>query len=183
MTTDFFPKDYELPKTPSGYMKLEDGQNKFRILSAPLIGWMYWTKNNKPVRSPEPFTSTPEDARLDDDAFKPKHFWNLIVWNYAEKRLQILEITQASIQGPINDLVCNADWGDPREYDITITKKGQKLDTEYTVQPSPQKAVPGEALAAFQAQRINLEALYVGGDPFAAGERDEITDKDGPFPR
>lgn len=182
MTNDFFPKGYEIPKAPSDYMKLEDGQNKFRILSSPLIGFMYWTKDNKPVRSPDPFDGVPDDARLDEGKFKPKHFWALVVWNYAESRVQILELTQASIQGPINDLVCNADWGDPREYDITITKKGQKLDTEYTVQPSPQKAVPVEAHKAYREMRIDLEALFRGADPFAGGERDEITQDDTPFP-
>jgi len=174
MTNDnneFFPKGYELPKTPSNYMKLEDGQNKLRILSAPLIGWMYWTTDNKPVRSAEPFPGTPEDARLDEGVFKPKHFWAFAVWNYADKRVQILEVTQATIQEPINDLVMNADWGNPRDYDLTITKKGQKLNTEYTVQPSPQKPVPTEASTAYAEMNIKLEALFEGGDPF--GKREE----------
>jgi hypothetical protein len=70
--------------------------------------------------------------------------------------VQILEITQASIQEPILDLASNHDWGDPREYNIKVNKKGQKLDTEYTVQPSPKSAVPAEAHAAYRESRINL---------------------------
>jgi hypothetical protein len=80
------------------------------------------------------------------------------------KRVQILEITQASIQEPILDLASNQDWGDPREYNITVNKKGQKLDTEYTVQPSPKSAVPAEAHAAYRESRINLDALFTGGE-------------------
>jgi hypothetical protein len=79
-------------------------------------------------------------------------------------------ITQASIQGPIEDLVANEDWGDPREYDLTITKKGEGLETEYSVQPSPQKPVPTEAHAAYRAVKIDLDALFRGADPFAGGE-------------
>jgi hypothetical protein len=97
----------------------------------------------------------------------------LAVWNYEAARLQILELTQASIQGPIEDLVANADWGDPRDYDITITKKGQKLDTEYSVQPSPHKAVPAEAHHAYREARINPDALFDGQDPFSTASGSE----------
>jgi hypothetical protein len=110
----------------------------------------------------------PEDIRHENG--KPdrvKHFWAFAVWNYKEGKVQILELTQASIQGPIEDLVVTEDWGDPTGYDITITKKGQKLDTEYSVQPSPHKPAPEEALAALKATPVNLQALYEGGDPFA----------------
>jgi len=173
----FFPEGYERPTTSGGnYMKFADGPNKVRIMSAPLIGNLYWTKDNKPVRSPDAFKGVPEDARLDDGKFKPKHFWALVVWNYAVNALQILEVTQASIQGPIEDLAANEDWGDPREYDLTITKKGEGLDTEYSVQPSPQKAVPNEAHKAYRESRINLEALFDGKDPFATAAGSEGAD-------
>src|SRR4051794_4315927 len=117
--SEFLPTDYKRPETPSAYMKLEDGQNKLRIMSAPLLGWLYWNNDNKPVRlrMDQKPTGRPADMR-DDDKFK--HFWALIVWNYKESRLQILELTQASIQGPIEDLAANSDWGDPRDYDLTI---------------------------------------------------------------
>lgn len=58
----FLPTGYAVPKAPSDYMKFEDGKNKFRILSAPLMGFMYWTKDKKPVRQAEPFEGTPADT-------------------------------------------------------------------------------------------------------------------------
>lgn len=174
----FLPDNYERPTSSSNYLKFEDGPNKVRILSAPLIGHQYWTKDNKPVRSPEPFKDTPADARLDEGKFKPKFFWALVVWNYAKSAVQIMEITQATIIGPIEDLVANSDWGDPREYDLTINKKGEGLDTEYTVQPSPNKPVPVEAHKAYRSMTIDLEALFRGADPFAGGER-EVVDVSG----
>jgi hypothetical protein len=166
-------------------MKFEDGKNKFRILSAPLMGFMYWTKDKKPVRQAEPFEGTPSDAKLEEGKFKPKHFWALAVWNYGDSRLQILELTQASIQGPIQDFAMNEDWGDPRDYDITVVKEGQLLDTEYRVMPSPKSAVPAEAHKAYRETPINLEALFSGSDPFttSAGSEvaDTITPDDSPF--
>jgi hypothetical protein len=167
----FLPDNYERPATSGGnYAKLEDGQNRFRVLSAAKVGWLYWNTQNKPIRLAEKPDNTPEDIRVENGkADKIKHFWAFVVWNYRDSKVQILEITQASIQGPLEDLVTNPEWGDPKEYDITITKKGQKLDTEYTVQPSPQKAVPIEAHAAYRAVKIDLDALFRGEDPFAGG--------------
>lgn len=163
----FLPAGYEVPKAPSDYFKFDDGKNKFRILSSPSMGFMYWTTEKKPVRSRQPFIGIPEDAKLEEGKFKPKHFWNLIVWNYKEARVQILELTQASVQGPIQDLALNEDWGDPREYDITVSKSGKLLETEYSVIPSPKSAVPAEAHKAYREAHINLDALFDGKDPFA----------------
>jgi hypothetical protein len=167
----WLPDGYEVPKGGGGnYMKLEDGANKFRILGAPVMGWEYWNKDGKPVRLTEKPDELPEDIRIGQDG-KPeriKHFWAFPVWNYRDSKLQILELTQASIQGPIQDLVTSPDWGDPKEYDITITKKGQKLDTEYGVMPSKPTAVPIEAHKAYREARVNLEALFSGGDPFTS---------------
>jgi hypothetical protein len=179
----FLPENYERPATSGGnYAKLEDGANRFRILSVAIVGWLYWNTENKPVRLKEKPETLPEDIRIGADG-KPdriKHFWAFTVWNYREAKVQILEITQASIQGPLEDLVVSEDWGDPKEYDITITKKGQKLDTEYTVQPSPQKPVPADAQAAASVVKVDLQALFSGSDPFASAG-DTISAEDNPF--
>ena len=160
----WLPENYEKPVASGGnYMRLTDGANKFRVLSAPILGYEYWTDENKPVRLKEMPEEAPEDIRADS---KLKHFWAFVVWNYREKRVQILELTQVSIQGPITDLVSSEDWGDPQQYDLTITKKGQKLDTEYTVQPSPHKETPIEALQALEDAHVDLQALFRGQDPF-----------------
>ena len=162
---DFLPKDYKRPEPSGGnYAKLEDGHNRFRILSSAIVGWLYWTTENKPVRLKERPEKAPIDIREGD---KIKHMWAFVVWNYRDNKVQILELTQASIQGPLEDLVMSEDWGSPTEYDITITKTGQKLDTEYTVMPSPKKAVPLDAHQAYREARINLEALFEGSDPFS----------------
>ena len=55
--------------------------------------------------------------------------------------------------------------GNPTEYDITISKKGQKLDSEYSVQPSPHKPVAEDVAALFKATHVDD-----GKDPFAPSE-------------
>jgi len=168
----FLPDNYERPASSGGnYAKLEDGQNRFRFLSPAIVGWLYWNTENKPVRLKERPETLPDDIRHENGKpDKVKHFWAFAVWNYKEGKVQILELTQASIQGPIEDLVMTEDWGDPTGYDITITKKGQKLDTEYSVQPSPHKPVPTEAVDAYKATPVNLQALFVNEDPFATAQ-------------
>ena len=165
----FLPKGYEAPKTESGYMKLVEGKNAFRILSDAIIGYQYWTEEDgkrKPVRV-RTADQTPPPYRP-----KMKHFWAMIVWNYTDEQIQILEITQSTIRDSIVALWEDESWGDPKEYDLTITRQGKDLETTYQVMPRPAKAVSPEVVEALNDKKINLEALYDGGNPFE--KEDEI---------
>lgn len=159
---DFLPEGYEAPKGNSNYMKLQNGENKFRILSKPIIGWLDW-KENKPLRFPmDKKPSAPIDPKR-----KVKHFWAFIVWNYNENKIQVLEITQSTIQSAITSLSKDPDWGSPFKYDIKVMRSGENMETEYQVNPVPHKKVSEEIQEAYMAQPINLEALFTGDDPFA----------------
>jgi hypothetical protein len=160
----FLPPDYTIPKTPSKYMKFDEGLNSIRILSSAIVGYEYFTNENKPVRSRTQFESTP-NIKTDS---KVKPFWAFVVWNNNDKMIQILEITQTTIMFGIQSLVDNPKWGDPKMYDIAITKTGNGKETEYTVQGEPPIDNPSaEVLKAYSETPVNLDALYVNGDPFA----------------
>ena len=163
----FLPDGYEAPVMGGGYMKLVDGDNVFRVLSSAIVGYEYWTTENKPVRSKVPFTETP-NIKTDKEgkAQKVKHFWAFIVWNYASKAVEILQLTQSGIQGSITNLVKDEDWGDPKNYDIKINRTGSGIETEYAVNPKPHKEIDSEILKAYADKPINLESLYDGGNPF-----------------
>jgi hypothetical protein len=126
----------------------------------------YWTENRKPVRARKLWDVIPADADI-SEGWRPKHFLAFAVWNYADNAVQILEVTQTTILGQFSDLIAKPDWGDPRGYDITVIRKGQALDTEYTVQASPHKALHPDIQAAFGEKKLKLEALFEGSDPFA----------------
>lgn len=175
--SDFLPGDY---KAPAGaYMKLADGENTFRALSSAVIGWMYWNKESKPVRLRQEPMGTPADIRIGKEGKpeKVKHFWAFAVWNYAADRVQILELTQSSIQTAITALVKNKKWGSPNGYDITITRTGDGLGTEYTVMPNPHTPLDEKAAAAWRARSVNLEKLFDGGDPYG-GAAEEVEEED-----
>lgn len=160
MDSEFLPEGYEAPQGTGNYMKLQSGENKFRILSKPIIGWLDW-KDNKPHRFR--MKERPEKPMGD----KPiRHFWAFIVWNYNAEAIQILEITQATIQKALQDLTRNEDWGAPYEYDIKITRKGEDLKTEYSVMPCPKKPLSEEIKKAATDKPCYLDALFNGDDPW-----------------
>lgn len=172
---DFLPPDYKEPTTSGGYLNMKDyDEVTFRILSPAIVGYEYWTTDNKPVRAREAFTELPKDIKYVknkeglDVPSKINYFWIMQVWNYSTNSIQVMEITQKTIRQPILDLINNKKWGSPNKYDLTIIKKGKGFDTEYSVIPSPHSDLPKEAVEAFEASSINLEAMYDGGNPFAA---------------
>lgn|GEM_PF-775032 len=164
ITMNFLPQDYKAPKTGGHYMKFQDGENKFRIMSAPILGWEDWI-DNRPVRY-----KLEDKPTKSHDASKPiKHFWSFIVFNYASEQIEILHITQASIRSSLEALSRDADWGAPYTYDIKVTKKGQGKDTEYTVNPCPHRPVDQYIVTCFSERKCYLEALFDNADPFALG--------------
>ena len=175
---NFLPEGYQPPVSGGGFMKLQDGVNLIRIMSSAIIGYEYWTRDNKPVRLKEMPKETPDEIKTGDDGepSKIKHFWAFVVYNYATEAIEILQLTQVSIMKAIRDYAQDEDWGNPKGYDIKITRSGQKLDTEYIVSAKPAKELDKEVVKKFEAKKINLEALYEGKNPFEASKRDNRLD-------
>lgn len=168
----FLPEGYKLPDN-SDYMKLKEGENTFRVLSSAIVGYEYWNTANEPVRSKKPFNGTPADIRYETDKktgeSKPsrvKHFWAFVVWNVDAEKVQILELTQQGVMDAIKALVDNKKWGDPKDYDITVSRSGSGFDTEYQTMPNPHSPVPSEAAEVLAVRPVYLDALFSGGNPF-----------------
>ena len=163
MNQAFLPEGYEAPKSSNFYMKLQDGENKIRILTKPILGWEDWIEN-KPVR-----------YRLEDkpkNSFDPKkplrHFWSFVVWNYNEEQIQILHLTQVTIRNNIEALCNDSDWGIPFFYDIKIIKKGEGTNREYLVNPLPHKSLDPSIIECFNERPCYLEAIFDNADPFSS---------------
>jgi hypothetical protein len=159
----FLPTGYEAPIDEGNYFKFKKGKNHFRVMGSAVVGWEYWTKENKPIRSKTPYESVPADAKLNDGRFDPKFFWAFPVYNYAAKKVQILEVTQKTVREAMEGLVSDEAWGDPAGYDIVINATGDGMDREYSVMPKPHTAKPEAVMPS-----INLEALFTGADPFTS---------------
>jgi hypothetical protein len=163
----FLPPEYNVPDSPSAYMKFKQGANRFRILGPAVTGYEYWNIENKPIRQRKQFDLIPEDIKLKDDGTYSdiKHFWAFPVWNYQDNMVQILEITQASIQRGLKIKIDNRD-GNASNNDFIVTRTGTGFDTEYDVDVADPSPIPTDAVVALKAKPINLEALFDGGDPF-----------------
>ena len=160
---EFFPtEDYKIPET-SNYMKFMEGDNTFRVLSSAIVGYEYFTTDNKAIRSKTSFDSIPSDIKKDGSV---KHFWAFVVWNYDSKRIQILELTQKGIMKTMQSYIKNAKWGNPRDYDFIVTRTGSGMDTEYAITVNPKAPIDQEIVTRFQASTITLDALFEGLDPF-----------------
>lgn len=179
----FLREGFKVSETGGGYMKFAQGENKIRILTEAIDGFVYWLDGNgqlvprgemggegsKPVRVrtiKEAMQKTP-GAQYDS-----KQFIAFVVWNYAENAMQILEVTQKGIMKFLEGLTKSEDWGDPTQYDIAVVKTGERLETEYTVRPAPPKPFTEDVAGL---SKIDLEALFVGGDPFAEKLDENVT--------
>lgn len=182
---DFLPKDYTVPST-SKYMKFQDGTNVFRILAKPILGMEYWkTKadgTRYPVRKRMGVNIPMSDLELNPQTGKldgAQHFWAMPVYNYQDKAIQILEIKQISVIKAIKSYIENPKWGNPTDYDISVSKSGSGLKTEYLVDHDPKEPVDPAIEKEFKEMYLNLEALFDGADPFAPDALEEEAKKMG----
>lgn len=175
----WLPKDYKVPTGSTGYMKFQTGENIFRILSAPVIGWEWWTKDiidGKESKTPHRVITRDEVPIVawDDTKNLPIHFWAFIVFNYHyEKKdekwigkIQILEVKQKMVMNGITALTKSTGWGSPLLYDISVTKTGEMKESKYSVIPIPPKPVEDEILEKYEDTPIDLQKLFTGEDPY-----------------
>jgi len=158
---DFLPENYNPPKGESRYFKFQTGTNKFRILSKPIIGWLDW-ENKKPLR----FKMNEKPEKPIDPSRPIKHFWAMVVWDFNNESIKILEITQVTIMQSIVSFTKDPEWGSPFNYNLKVEKQGEKLDTKYSVIASPPSEITEDIKEAYNNTPINLDALYDGEDPF-----------------
>ena len=175
--TNFLPDGYKIP-TKDKYMRWKEGINRFRALTSPILGWEYWNEvdgKRKPIRK-----RMNEDLHSADiqDPENVKHFWALVVWNYQEDLVQVLEITQKGIQRSLRALAKSKDWGTPFDYDVVVTREGEGFDTSYETQAMPKKPLDKKIQAKFEKMEINLEALFDAGDPFAEAMDEDVKPED-----
>ena len=188
--SDFLQKDYKIPETPSRYMRLSEGRNTFRVLGSAIVGWEYWVENEeekgkrKPIRVKTVDEVPGEFMNAKNWRMKAKHFWAFPVYNRDLQDIQILEVTQKAVMKGVEALVNDGEnWGDPRDYDICVTRSktgSEDRDVEYSVLPMPKKKLDETITDTYEQMTIDLEALFSRGDPFAmSSERlaDEVAEK------
>lgn len=174
------PKGTEIPRGSGQFAKLVDGKNKFRVLSDVVLGWEGW-KDKKPFRHEGSVCKIKaEDVDLNQNG-QPNinYFWAMVVWNYQDKKVQVLEITQKTVMGPLYELEQNPDWGDLKGYDVEINKKKEGDKIKYYVLGIPPKPLSAEIEQAYKESDVDLSKLFKGEYPMATDN--DITAEDIPF--
>jgi hypothetical protein len=169
----YLPKNYKSPVEKSDYCNgFDEGDNKFRLLSEPLIGWEYWTEDNNkrtPHRieyAPDLVPEVPEEAVSDKYGNYMAFCWWVEVWNYKLNMIQILKIKQETVRGGIEAFLEDEAWGDPTNYDINIKRDNSGDRVKYQVIALPPKEITNEIATAHVAKPINLKALLTNENPF-----------------
>jgi hypothetical protein len=102
----------------------------------------------------------------------------MVVWNYKEKKIQVMEITQKTIMSVLYELEQKEEYGDLKEYDIEITKKKEGDKTTYTTLGMPPKILSKEIKEEYEKTEVKLEKLFEGEYPM---ETVEDLSEDNPF--
>ena len=182
----WLPEDYEPPAQNNIYFKPQKGTlsnpigtSKIRILGdfrhahTAVMGWVGWKHS---IDGDEPLRGDMDEydkiKNLSDD--EPKHFWALTIWDYADEEVKCWDITQSTIQQALTSYANNSAWGDPRQYNITILRKGEQLSTKYNlVAEPPISDPPPESIEAAKAAKIDLRELFAGESPFGVESRSD----------
>jgi hypothetical protein len=167
--------NFEEPKKYGDYVRLEEGNNSFRILSEGIIGCEYWTEEFD--QETKKIKKKPNRKPINEIPSLPTNEWNyfqaFFVWCYKANKIQILCTTKRGIAKGLKTLINNQKWGEITEYDICITRKqtdpNDIKSVEYTVNPEPPALLDPEINQQWQDSGFNRNALYLlfaGLDPF-----------------
>lgn len=186
-----FPKNFNTEAGNSaGYFKFEQGPNKFRIMSEPIFGQEYWKTEvdeqgnavigdggkakRKPFRVALDKVVPASELEMDQwgKPGKATQFMAMTVYDWNAGIFKILSVTQKQVTAGIKALVESDDWGNPQEYDITVTKNGSGRETKYSVMPGAKKKMPENIVEEYAKRTINLQALFDGTNPFEAESKD-----------
>lgn len=151
------PDDYTIPSSGDNfYVGKIDGTATVRIISSFVVGYSYYTEAGGIVRSRSEFTATPGikfKFGSKEERDKPKYIWAFLLYNYKTKKIEMCELDKRDLHRKLDNLM-KGKWGDPRGYDVTITKTGTGTDTRYDINPE----LPDQKLGTAYPQEV-IEAI------------------------
>lgn len=108
-------RGYNPPSGAGSFLKLNDSETaKVRITSLPVI--------------------FQNEFKMGDEVTLSTRF-AFIVWNHDAERAQIWQTNGATYGQQLSPLLEDDEYGDWREYDVKISRSGEKAQTRYTIRP------------------------------------------------
>ena len=137
--------------------------------------------------------SKPDRPKIDGSYCKPRRFLAWVATSAARGRLEVLFIEQKSLREQLTEVLQEIEdytWTEEglANFSIKITRKGQGLETSYSILPKVRK-VPDKICKEWESNRnsIWLPNFFEGKDPFAGRQVDAKglpaagTDKSGAY--
>ena len=163
-------KTYEGEQSSSGnFMKLQQGENKIRIVSQTFHFKKHGFKDEGKYSSK---ICQGEGCQFCAEGNEPKSRYAWTVIDRADNEVKILEVGW-QIYGQLLGYAKDEDYGDLQTYDVKINKSGELLKTEYQVVPVPKKTeITEEEKKSIEESKIDLEKIFSGGKFGKAEEPD-----------
>lgn len=164
------PKNVQIPKSQGQFARLQDGKNRYRVLSDIVTGWEGW-KDNKPFRhGGDVCRIKPEQVDENRDG-RPNinYFWGIAVYDVANQSIKVLQITQRTIMAAMKNFEDSPDWGDLKGYDIEIIKLKAGDKISYTVVAIPPKPLSDDVRKLYSETKVDLDAIFAGKYPMDGG--------------
>ena len=166
--------------------KLGDGDShRIAIVSEePLESWTVWGETEEGQKKPFRFTTEPSADEIlaelgdyrqrmsyDGDKLEPPKFsLAFFVFDYSDNKIKVFEMPQKTLIKEIDKLSKDEDYANLHDWDLKVTRTGVKMNTEYSILPSPRKKGSQEqidtAWQAAQDQGYDISQLLIGGSPF-----------------
>lgn len=158
MSNQFFG-DYVPTSSNQDFIKLTSGTTRrFRIMSLPFICLEAWDEAGKPKRSRQ--ASDLQGLR------DQKTLMSFMVWDFENECPGVWSISQKGIQRTIYNLSSDLDYGDPRGYDLKVTKQGSGMETNYSLIPGPIVGLSNEIKVQFKNITLDWDLFLKGeGSP------------------
>jgi hypothetical protein len=113
---------------------------------------------------------TPREGRGGPGTADVKFCAAIPVFNFEAGVVQVLSISQKSILRELDAISQEEDYANLTEWDLTLSKKGSGLTTEYRLRPAPRKKGADATISAaweeVKAAGFDLSRLLTGQNPF-----------------
>jgi hypothetical protein len=150
-----------------------------------ICGWTYFNMDGKPRRFPQYPQNYLDDIGLTwegknngtGEKDRPKYFLSFTALRREGDEFVIVTIAQKGVREQFEEILSMEDYqflgSGMANFYLTLKRKGEKLDTTYTMLPTLKAPVKADEKRWSEAKgSIWLPALYVNADPFAGPPAD-----------
>jgi hypothetical protein len=151
-----------------------------------VAGWSYFTEAGRPRRFPKFPENYLEDIGLTyegktsgtGEKDRPKYFLSFVALRREVDEFVVVTIPQKQVREQLEEVLGMEDYqflpSGVANFYLTLKRKGEKMDTSYTLVPTLKAPTKAEQSRWEEASKgIWLPALYAGGDPFLGQPEEE----------